>query len=118
MFFYKYQKSGNLDFSMLRQGEVYFASAGELNDASECRPRFILKGSEELWQRLAQFVLENACFGSDYFQLAKKDAIRQIFDLSIVIGRQLKKRARNKDFGFENLGLTFRNTLKSCASDK
>jgi hypothetical protein len=26
MLFYKYQKTGNLDFSMLRQGEIYFAS--------------------------------------------------------------------------------------------
>jgi hypothetical protein len=85
MFFYKYQKTGNLDFSMLRQGEVYFASAGELNDASECRPRFILKGSEELWQRLVQFILENACFGSDYFQFDKKDEIRQIGLFSVVI---------------------------------
>jgi len=59
MLFYKYQKTGNLDFSILRQGEVYFASAGELNDASECRPRFILKGSEDLWQRLAQFLVGN-----------------------------------------------------------
>jgi len=118
MLFYKYQKTGNLDFSLLRRGEVYFASAGELNDASECRPRFILKGSEELWQRLAQFILEHACFGSDYFQLDKKYEIRQILDLSITIGRLLKKQAKNKDFGIERLGLAFRNALKSCGSEK
>jgi hypothetical protein len=118
MLFYKYQKAGNLDFSMLRQGEVYFASAGELNDANECRPRFILKGSEELWQRLAQYILEHACFGSDYFQLDKKDEIRQILDLSITIGRLLKKQAKNKDFGIESLGAAFRNALKSCGSEK
>ncbi len=102
---------------MLRQGEVYFASAGELNDASECRPRLILKGSEELWQRLAQFILENACFGSDYFQFDKKDEIRQILDLSVTIGRLLKKQAKNKDFGIESLGSAFRNALKSCGSE-
>ena len=118
MLFYKYQKAGNLDFSILRQGEVYFASAGELNDASECRPRFILKGSEELWQRLAQFILEHACFGSDYFQLDKKDEIRQILDLSVTIGQLLKKQAKNKDFGIESLGSAFRNALKSCGSEK
>jgi hypothetical protein len=118
MFFYKYQKLGNLEFSMLRHGEVYFASAGELNDASECRPRFILKGSEELWQRLAQFILEHACFGSDYFQLDKKDEIRQILDLSDTIGRLLKKQARNKDFGIESLGSAFRSTLQSCGAEK
>ena len=103
---------------MLRQGEVYFASAGELNDASECRPRFILKGSEELWQRLTQFILEHACFGSDYFQLDKKDEIHQILNLSVTIGRLLKKQAKNKDFGIESLGSAFRNALKSCGSEK
>jgi hypothetical protein len=118
MLFYKYQKTGNLDFSVLRRGEVYFASAGELNDASECRPRFILKGSEELWQRLVQFILEQACFRSDYFQLDKKDEIRQILDLSVTIGRLLKKQAKNKDFGIESLGSAFRNALKSCGSEK
>jgi len=118
MLFYKYQKTGNLDFSILRRGEVYFASAGELNDANECRPRFILKGSEELWQRLVQFILEHACFGSDYFQLDKKDEIRQILDLSDTIGRLLKKQAKNKDFGIESLGLAFRNALKSYGSEK
>jgi hypothetical protein len=118
MLFYKYQKAGNLDFNILRRGEVYFASAGELNDASECRPRFILKGSEELWQRLVQFILEHACFGSDYFQLDKKDEVRQILDLSETIGRLLKKQAKNKDFGIESLGSAFRNALKSCGSEK
>lgn len=120
MLFYKYQKSRNLDFSMLRQGEVYFASAGELNDASECRPRFIFKGSEELWQRLAQFILERACFGSDYFLNLedKKNEIRQILDLSTVIGQQLKKQARHKDLGIERLAPAFRNALNSCGAKK
>jgi len=95
MLFYKYQKTGNLDFNILRRGEVYFASVAELNDASECRPRFILKGSEELWQRLVQFILEHACFESDYFQFDKKDEIRQILDLSVAIGRLLKKQTKN-----------------------
>jgi hypothetical protein len=89
-----------------------------LNDASECRPRFIFKGSEELWQRLAQFILEHACFGSDYFLNDKKDEIRQILDLSVVIGRLLKKQAGKQDFGIEGLGAAFRNALKSCGSEK
>jgi hypothetical protein len=103
---------------MLRRGEIYFASAEELNDASECRPRFILKGSEELWQRLAQFILEDVCFRSDYFESYEKEKLRQIFELSNPIGRLLKKQARNKDFGIESLAPTFRSALKSCWSDK
>lgn len=88
MFFYKYQKPGNLEFSMLRRGEVYFASVAELNDASECRPRFILKGSEELWQRLADFILGHVCISSGYLQPEKKEEIRQILGLSNEIGRR------------------------------
>ena len=103
---------------MLRRGEVYFASVGELNDASECRPRFILKGSEELWQRLAQFVLEHACICSGYFQPDKADEIREIVGLSDAIGRQLKKNARNRDFGVEDLNSAFLKALKLCGAEK
>lgn len=113
MLFYKYQRSDNLAFSMLRKGEIYFASAGELNDASECRPRFIFKGSEELWQRLAHYILLEACCSSDYFQLDRLDTVKPILNLSQRIGTHLKKAAGNRDLGFESLGDVFRDTLES-----
>jgi len=117
MLFYKYQKSANLEFNMLRRGEVYFASPGELNDASECRPRFILKGSEELWQRLAQFVLEHVCFCSRYVQ-RRKEEIQQILDLSNAVGHQLKKIAGNRDFGIESLNPAFFKAMQFCGTGK
>jgi len=103
---------------MLRRGEVYFASVGELNDASECRPRFILKGSEELWRRLAQFILDHVCFPSAYFQHDKDDEIRELLGLSDAIGRELKKNARNRDFGMEDLRSAFLKTLRVCGLEK
>jgi hypothetical protein len=124
MYFYKYQKPDNLEFSMLRRGEVYFASVAELNDANECRPRFILKGTEDLWKRLAQLVLEEVCFSSDYEPLAKydprvkKQEFRQLLGLSTSIGRLLKKRAGNEDFGIEKLGILFVDVLRPALEEK
>ena len=107
MLFYKYQKPEILAFNMLRKGEIYFASAAELNDANECRSRFVLNGSKELWQRLARFVLEKVCFESHYFREENIDEIRQILALSESMGGRLKERTRNGDFGLEDLGKLF-----------
>ena len=107
MLFYKYHRPDNLAFSMLRKGEVHFASVDELNDASECRPRFIFKGSEELWQRLAHYILLDACVSSDYFQPDRSGAIKALLNLSERIGSCLKKASANHDVGFESLGALF-----------
>lgn len=124
MYFYKYQKPDNLEFNMLRRGEIYFASVAELNDANECRPRFILKGTEDLWNRLAQLVLEGVCFGPGYEPLARYDPrakqqeFRQLLGLSKSIGRLLKKRVRNEDFGIEKLGMLFVDVLRPVLEEK
>jgi hypothetical protein len=110
MYFYKYQKPGNLEFNMLRRGEVYFASVSELNDASECRPRFILKGSEELWRRLAKLILQGVCFGTDGG--VPQEEVKTLLGLTGSMGRLLKKQAGNKDFGLENLEALFVDALE------
>lgn len=112
MFFYKYQKPENLAFNMLRRGEVYFASVDDLNDANECRPRFIFKGSEELWQRLAYYILLHACFSSDYFQPERLEAVRPILRLSDPIGTYLKKATGKRDLDIESLSQMFREALE------
>lgn len=104
MLFYKYQKSGNLEFNMLRKGEIYFASDRELNDANECRPRFVFRGSEELWRRFARFTLEEVCFSDGYYRQKSADEIDQVLQLSEALGRELKKNARTRDIGIEELG--------------
>ena len=115
MYFYKYQKPENLEFNMFRHGEIYFAQITELNDANECRPRFILNGTEQLWIRLAQYILAEVCFSSDYsdyYNRATEDEIRQLLELSISVGKQLKKQVKNRDIGIENLGKLFTDSLK------
>jgi len=97
---------------MLRKGEIYFASVDELNDASECRPRYIFKGSEELWQRLADHILSHACFGSDYYQPDRWEGLKPILNLSDSIGNCLKKEAGNRDLGLEMLGELFSKALE------
>ena len=111
MLFFKYQKPGNLEFNMLRRGEIFFASVAELNDASECRPRFVLNGTKELWARLAAYILQEACFHSEVQDRISREEMRELFSLSESLGTQLKKQARNRDFGLEKLDDLFRELL-------
>jgi hypothetical protein len=108
MLFFKFQKPGNLEFNMLRHGEIFFASVAELNDANECRPRFVLNGTRELWTRLAAYILQEACFRSEVYNRTSREVRRELICLSESLGTQLKKRARNRDFGLEKLDVLFR----------
>lgn len=112
MFFFKYQKPDDLGFNMLRRGEIFFASSAELNDANECRPRFVLNGSRELWTRLAAYILQEACFRSEIYHRTSREKMRGLFSLSESLGAQLKKRARNRDFELEKLEVLFRELLE------
>lgn len=107
MLFYKYQKAGNLEFNMLRRGEIYFASVEELNYANECRPRLVFKGSQELWVRLTEFILQSVCFRTFYHEKTSKEDIKKLLSLSNSIGKELKKLAKNKDIGIEVLSTLF-----------
>lgn len=97
---------------MLSRGEIYFAGVDELNDASECRPRFIFKGAADLWQRLSDYILQEACFSSDYFQRDKFADLQKIFELSNPLGNALKKAARNRDVGLEEIRGLFGDLLR------
>ena len=118
MLFFKFQKPGNLEFNMLRNGEIFFASTSELNDANECRPRFVLNGTTELWTRLATFILEEACFRTEIFARTSREEMRELFNLSETLGTQLKKRARNRDLGLEKLEDLFRELLSQELKNK
>ena len=96
---------------MLRRGEIFFASVAELNDASECRPRLVLNGSQELWQRLAGFILQMVCVRSDFCDQTPDDEIRRLFTLCGPLGTLLKQHARNRDCGLEELDQLFRTQL-------
>lgn len=61
MFFYKYQQGSTLQMTMLRHGEVFFASPKELNDMHECRPQFIFSGDVEIWSRFVYKILVMIC---------------------------------------------------------
>lgn len=111
MHFFKYQKPGILEFNMLRRGEIFFASPYELNDPNECRPRYVLKGTEELWQRLADFVLQRVIFHSERFSIRGHESISKFLNLSDQIGTQIKLTVRNRDLGLEELAEMFINIL-------
>jgi len=92
---------------MLRGGEVFFASHAELNDAQECRPRFVLKGTLELWSRLADLVLREICFRPEYGKPPTGEHIRDVLALAEPLGRFLKRKAGRRDVGIEHLNSLF-----------
>lgn len=106
MLFYKFQKPGNLEFGMLRRGEIFFASPSELNDANECRPRWILSGNLEHWKRLADWILTRVCFGADTPH-GKLDHVREILMTADEVGLRLKRAAKSRNIGLEELGQMF-----------
>ncbi|MBI4756781.1 MAG: DUF2971 domain-containing protein [Betaproteobacteria bacterium] len=112
MLFFKFHKPSNLEFNMLRRGEIFFASVAELNDANECRPRFVLNGTRELWTRLARYILQEAYLRSEVYDRASREEMPELFSLSESLGTQLKKRACNRDFGLEKLDALFRELLE------
>ncbi|PAO14495.1 hypothetical protein CIW58_11020 [Enterobacter cloacae] len=61
MLFYKYSSIDNLSISMLRNGEVFFASPNELNDIHECKPQFIFNAKKEVWDRFVYFLIIRVC---------------------------------------------------------
>lgn len=46
---------------MLKRGEVYFASASELNDRHECRARYLFNAPKDVWVRFVDYVLCKVC---------------------------------------------------------
>lgn len=61
MYFFKYMKADNLNISMLRQGEVFFASPKELNDIHECKPQFIFSANREVWVKFIHEIIASIC---------------------------------------------------------
>ncbi|MBG0620071.1 DUF2971 domain-containing protein [Enterobacter roggenkampii] len=61
MYFYKYLRVDNLNLSMLRHGEVFFASPKELNDIHECKPQFIFNANRETWARFIDEIILSIC---------------------------------------------------------
>ena len=111
MYFFKFQKPGNLEFNMLRRGELFFASVAELNDAHECRPRYVLSGTAQLWQRLASYILFEALVLSEFFNRISTDEAQALLNLGDPIGTQLKKRVGHRDLGLELLETLFHDFL-------
>lgn len=117
MRFYKYHKPGNLEFNMLRSGEVFFASRAELNDAHESRPRYILRGSTELWLRLVHLILAHV-HSRLHPNISQSTHFPKVFELIKPVGHILKKKAGNKDVGIEELSLFFIEALRATLSDR
>ncbi|MBB3291676.1 hypothetical protein FHT39_000315 [Mitsuaria sp. BK045] len=101
MYVFKYSAPSILSFGALSRGELYFASAEELNDGSECRPRYILKGAVELWTRLADMLLLDAVALSP---MPSSEAAKTLGRFAKPLGRSLHAKVGKRDLDFEQLG--------------
>jgi hypothetical protein len=99
---------------MLSRGEIFFASADELNDGSECRPRYVLKGSAELWDRLAEMILIDACCESN---VVPATSIRNVRSCASPLGIALRQSAGAGDLDFDMLGSLIREQLPPLLGD-
>jgi hypothetical protein len=100
MFYFKYCPPRDLHFGMLSRGEIFFASPHELNDGSECRPRYILRGKEELWNKLSKMILLDTCC---YSRTLPQTCVKSIMGLALPLGSILLNRAGNRDMDLETL---------------
>lgn len=108
MYVFKYSAPSILSFGALSRGELYFASAEELNDGSECRPRYILKGSSELWTRLADMLLLDAVALSP---MPSAEAARTLGRFAKPLGQSLHAKVGKRDLDFEQLGTVIGSVL-------
>jgi hypothetical protein len=100
MFYFKYCPPRDLHFGMLSRGEVFFASPDELNDGSECRPRYILRGTEQLWNRLSEMILLDTCC---YSKTLSRTCVKSIMSLALPLGSVLMNRVGKRDMDLESL---------------
>lgn len=110
MYFYKYQKMNTLSISMLRHGEIFFASPKELNDIHECKPQYTFNATTEIWGKFIESILIETCIKLDLqpnSELAKEILALQKNILSLIMnGRKSRcldyQNLRDKLFGIFN----------------
>lgn len=99
---------------MLSRGELFFASADELNDGSECRPRYVLKGSANLWDRLAKMILVDACCESN---VVSPSVIKNVAPRAKPLSIALRRLVGARDLDFDKLGPLIKEHLPPLLDD-
>ncbi|MEY5004976.1 MAG: hypothetical protein RI969_64 [Verrucomicrobiota bacterium] len=103
MLFFKYYSPVPIAFSLIRNGEMFFAQADELNDSNELRPTFILKGDKELWGRLFDYILIHSAFLLDKGYTRSKTRSQLVYAVSGNLSAQFYKRYWRQDIRLEEL---------------
>lgn len=84
---------------MLKRGEVFFASANELNDRHECRARYLFNAPKDVWVRFVDYVLCKVCYEYQIYQ-SPRDAYKLIKLAKPIVEAgfsRIKKRSLNLD---------------------
>lgn len=93
MYFYKYLKADTLNLSMLRYGEVFFASPKELNDIHECKPQFTFNANREVWARFLDEILIRICIQLNLKPKSELSKVILSFKEGLLIALLNKKKA-------------------------
>jgi len=101
MYFYKYQSVNTLQMTMLRHGEVFFASPKELNDMHECRPQFIFSGDAEIWSRFIYKILVMVCINLKL--PPESDLAESIISMKTGVLSSLLKGRKSKSLDYNTL---------------
>lgn len=103
MLFYKYYQPDPNSFAVVRNGEIFFAEADELNDSNELKPTFILRGSKELWRRFFEYALIHAAFlGGDNYE-GSSARHKLVYGVARELSSAFYKRYWRRDVRLEDL---------------
>lgn len=105
MYFYKYQSVSPLSLMMLKRGEVYFASASELNDRHECRARYLFNAPQEVWVRFVDYVLCKVC--SEYPLYRSNQDAYELIKLAKPIFEAGRSRIKKRNLTIYDTALLF-----------
>ncbi|MGK3191677.1 DUF2971 domain-containing protein [Enterobacter soli] len=116
MYFYKYLKADILSISMLRHGEVFFASPHELNDIHECKPQFIFNANAEVWSKFIDDILAQICFKLNFKQ--QSELPKKIFSLKGDLLLSLLKKRKKKSVNYNTLLIELTDAFGTHALEK
>ncbi|MBV1790535.1 DUF2971 domain-containing protein [Marinobacterium sp. D7] len=117
MFFYKYNQVSPLSLMMLKRGEVYFASAIELNDKHECRAQYVFNGTKDVWIRFIDYILVELVVNYGIYSSSIEET-KKFFSLASLIYEILVKNDKRKNYDFEFLlDALPKSIIKACATE-
>lgn len=118
MLCFKYGRPDTLRFGMLARSELFFAAPDEVNDGSECQPRYVLAGPRELWVRLCYRLLSDAWLKAAGALPFDEATLASLVDLAEPLADAIRGRKGRRDLDFDDLGPLIREELPPLLGER